>query len=677
MRTSGVRNDFLLRLLELQQDGKGAISAPTNWVREPLLEVETEIDEVVNYLEKSVLLRNDNNTACWHFFIGSPGNGKSAAMGKLCRHLMKNEGCKIFDDDDVEITKLERDKVPYRLRVREGSNKFPTAWIVQDASVVPDPFSPDIDPAKELLKVMRNAWEKGVSLVICANRGILEKAHRDNHTDNQVNSKEWFKILAEIVGSETSLQRTLDRERSFSGKRTVFEKVKVGYSHLDNYSLLLKESRVFEKLLKNAASECHWEICSSCSVQNLCPFKANKDWLLDSDARSSVLQLLTRAEVMSGQVVVFREALAIVSFILAGCQTDYGPKHPCEWVQDSVSNNDVFSLAVRRIYMCLFASHSSHGLEATGVARDQQKNSLRHLLDSMNGKNSKSCAAMKCVVRKANSPSTDVGVTRLLGSKGIIPSLDPCREALPADFYERWDYSDEIASKVGQKLFTQIEKDCVLIWKELEEELELASDHLASGAFWALRRWSSNFLLHYGSLLESRSAWAKELDDFTELLGIVAKSPDKRSPQEKQRLGKLDDQMERILNTITGNKGESVVKLSDAVTLSGKWVRDKLKPEIVSSEQSGSISLSIKFDGGERAVFVAPMYLWLTRRAEGKLDTRCFPQELLLGAMDARVRAASKGNYAFEDNGVKLEIKTGKGEVFKLERFDGDVVVEV
>ncbi len=678
MRTSGVRNDFLSRLLELQQDGKGAISAPTNWVREPLLEVETEIDVgVVNYLEESVLLRNDNNTACWHFFIGSPGNGKSAAVGKLCRHLMNKKECKIRDDDDVEITKLERDKVPYRLRVYEGSNKFPTAWVVQDASVVPNPFSPDIDPAKELLDVMRDAWEKGVSLVICANRGILEKAHRDNHTNNQVNSKEWFKILSEIVGAKTSLQGTLDRERSFSGRKTVFEKVKVGYSHLDNYSLLLRESRVFEKLLENAASECHWEACSSCPVQNMCPFKANKDWLLDSDARSSVLRLLTRAEVMSGQVIVLREALAIISFILAGCQTDYGPKHPCEWVQDAVSRKDVFSLAVRRIYMCLFASHSSHGLEATGVARGQQKKFLRHLLDSMNGNNSTSCAAMKCVVQKANPPSTDVGVTRLLGPRGIIPSLDPCREALPADFYECWDYSSEIASKVGQKLFTQIEKDCVLIWKELEEELELASDHLASGAYWALRRWSSNFLLHYGALFESRSAWAKELDDFTELLEIVAKAPGKRSPQEKQRLGKLDNQMEKILNTITENKGESVVKLSDAVTLSGEWVQDELKPKIVSSEESGSISLSIKFTGGERAVFAAPMYLWLTRRAEGKLDARCFPQELLLGAMDARVRAASKGNYAFEDDGVKLEIKTDKGEVFKLERFGGDVVVEV
>ena len=568
MTTSRVQNDFLLRLLELQQDGKGAISAPTNWTREPLLEVKTEIDKsVVHELEESVLLGDNNDTARWHFFIGSPGNGKSAALGKLCRCLMNNKGCKILDGG-VEITKLERDKIPYKLHVYENSKKFSTVWIVQDASVVPEPFSPDIDPAKELLKVMKSAWEKGVSLVICANRGILEKAHRDNHTNKKVNSQEWFKILTKIVEAKTSLQQTLDGVRKFDKKKTRFEKVEIGYSHLDNYSLLLRESRVFEQLFKNATSEYHWEICSSCPVQNMCPFNANKDWLLDSDARSNVLQLLTRAEVMSGQVIVFREALAIISFILAGCQADYGQKHPCEWVQDAVDSNDVFSLASRRIYMSLFASHSPHGLE-TGVAQGRQENSLRDLFDSIrNGKSLKSCAAMRCVVQK-NFPSTDVGVTRLLGSRGIIANLDPCREALPADFYERWDYSSDIVQNIKKKeLFTEIEKDCILVWKELEKELELASDHLASGAYWALRRWSSNFLLHFGALREGLSAWVDELDDFTELLGIVAKLPSERSPKEKQRLGKLNDQMEKILNTITGNQGESVVKLSVYISTS-------------------------------------------------------------------------------------------------------------
>lgn len=70
------------------------------------------------------------------------------------------------------------------------------------------------------------------------------------------------------------------------------------------------------------------------------------------------------------------------------------------------------------------------------------------------------------------------------------------------------------------------------------------------------------------------------------------------------------------------------------------------------------------------------MYLWLTRRVEGKLDARCFPQELVAGVKDARVRAAAKGKYAFEVNNVELVIiDTKTGEQFKLTRLDGEVDV--
>jgi hypothetical protein len=181
--------------------------------------------------------------------------------------------------------------------------------------------------------------------------------------------------------------------------------------------------------------------------------------------------------------------------------------------------------------------------------------------------------------------------------------------------------------------------------------------------------------LHFGSLIEGRSAWSKELDAFAELLALVATSPENRTLEQKRSIRQLDAQVESLLNTIAGRQAESTVQLSEAVTLSGQWVRDKLKPRTVASEESGSVSLAVEFEGGERAVFGASMYLWLTRRADGKLDTRCFPQELLSGATDARVRAASKGKYAFESDDVELVVDTGKGEVFRLARFDGEVDV--
>lgn len=667
-------NDFLVELLALQQDGRHAISAPTNWTHEPLLEVETEVDEIVDELQKAILVGSDgNDTARWHFFIGSPGNGKSAAMGKLCRRLMSLRGCRVCDENDVPISELAPTAIPYAINVYEDGSKFATAQIVQDASVVRDPFSPIIDPAAELLHTIEHAWEKGISLIVCTNRGVFEKAHRDKHMDGEINSTPWFKVLTAVVSAETALLGTIGDALAFGGGKTAFSNVQVGYSHLDNRSLLLGRD-TFDCLIRSATDAAHWEPCVSCSAQDMCPFTANRDWLIDDDARGHVLQLLTRAEVLSGQVIVFREALSIISLILAGCPMDYGCGHACEWVRERVASDDIFSLAIRRVYMCLFASHSPHGLEVVGALRERQSKALHWLCNAMDKGDARSCAAVEYVVRQQH-PSTDVGVTRLLGATGIIASLDPCREALPSEFYERWDASLDAVPEAGGQLFTGIERACVSIWMGLEECLELAGEHSVPEAHWALRRWSSNFLLHFGALLEGCSAWSEELDAFTELLRLVATSPGDRSIEEKRRIRELDAQIEHLLNTAAGNQDGSTVQLSEAVTLSGTWVHDTLKPATVANEESGSVSLAVQFAGGERAVFAASMYLWLTRRAAGRLDERCFPRELLSGATDARVRAASKGGYAFEENDVELVVDTGKDEVFRLTRIDGEVDV--
>ena len=670
--TCETQNDFLLELLKLQQDGQYAISAPTNWTREPLLEVETDLDKVVNELKENILSEDKKNeTARWHFFIGSPGNGKSAAMGKLCRLLIDEKRCLVCNEGDVPITELPPTNIPYLMSVYEHEKKFATAWVLQDASVVPNPFSPEVDPAKELLNTVKEAWGKGISLVVCANRGILEKAHRDCHVDPQVNSEPWFKILAAIVKNEEI------SKRKFTDGKTVFSTVHVTYNHLDKQSLLLKEQSTFEDLIIKATEADRWKSCSSCNARDMCPFKANRDWLVDDHARGEVLRLLTKAEVLSGQVIVFREALAIISFILAGCPSDYEQEHPCKWVQNAVEKNNLFSLATRRIYMCLFASHCPHGLESTEVLRKRQVDALRGLVN--NGDiNKESREAIECVSQHA--PSTDVGVTRLLGPSGIIPSLDPCRETLPSSFYESWDrdygdYGVEMTAKIGP-LFTPIEKACISTWKHLEESLESAAEYSATDAYWALRRWSSNFLLHFGALFEGRSAWCKELDEFTKLLKLVDTPIEQRSSEETEHFMELDNQMENLLNSVSGNMGESTVKLSETVTLSGRWVQDKLKPKTVASEKSASVSLAIEFGEKkkERAVFAAPMYLWLTILAKGKLDARCLPRQLLSGATDARVRAASRGEYAFENKDVELLVDMGMGEEKRFARLNGQVI---
>ena len=310
-----------------------------------MLDVPTEVDEIVDELSNSMLTGNGKNqTARWHFFIGSPGNGKSAAMGKLCRKLISNSECKVLDENNVPISELGDSDVPYVVFVYGKGDNYSSLRIVQDASVVRDPFSPNVDPALDLIDTLQESWNKGTSLVICTNRGVLEKAIWDKHTDVSVNSKKWFKILRDIDRvSNTSMHGHLDSRYPFDHKKTVFKEAIVSYSYLENYSLLIGRN-TFDSLFESATDPTHWNCCKTCTAINLCPFKANCDWLTQRDLRTAVLQLLKRAEVLSGQVIVFREALALISLFLAGCPDDYRSHgiHPCEWVKTKVENKDFF-----------------------------------------------------------------------------------------------------------------------------------------------------------------------------------------------------------------------------------------------------------------------------------------------------------------------------------------------
>ena len=310
-------NDFLVDMLALQQDGKQAISAPTNWTtQEPLLEVDTGIDVIIKQLRDAILMDGGKNTeGRWHFFIGSPGNGKSAAMGKLCRYLVKNRSCRVMDENDVPIENLEPTAVPYALRIYEKGNPFASAMVVQDASVVRNPFAPNVDPASELLATLEEAWEKGISLVVCTNRGVLEKAYRERCLDREFNKKTWFKITKELVeNGDIATGEEVAGDWSFDGRKPVFAKAKVTFSFLDNHSLLVGDD-IFDRLIQKATGECHWKPCVVCERSTLCPFKGNRDWLANEDARDKFLQVLRRAEVLSGQIIVFREALALISFM--------------------------------------------------------------------------------------------------------------------------------------------------------------------------------------------------------------------------------------------------------------------------------------------------------------------------------------------------------------------------
>jgi hypothetical protein len=675
MPIQAINNDFLLKLLELQQDGKQAISSPANWTREePLLDVTTEVDEIIAELEESILTLGDgNDTARWHFFIGSPGNGKSAAIGKLCRHLLQQKNCKIVDPDECPIEELDASDIPYAFDVYENGKKYPSVRIVQDASVVTKPFSADADPSRELVSSVEGAWDRGISLIVCTNRGIIEKAYRDNSTERDTSRKPWFKVLSSLVNSRLDVRGSLSEPLEFQGKKAAFKKVIITFSHLDNRSLLLG-SDICERVIKKAVEAQNWRSCEDCVSKESCPFKANRDWLNDDKGRKTIISVLQRAEVLSGQIFVFREALALISLILAGCARDFSNVHPCEWVKTKASGGDVFSLAVRRIYISLFSSFTPYGLECSSLRKDQVD--YLKLIQKEIGRGDQGLKKSLDYVVGSPCPSTDVGLSRLLGESGVFCILDPLKESLPEDLYDRWDGDFSAINKAPTSFLSQVDLKCIEIWASLEQIIEATPAHTALKSNWALRRWSSNFLLHLGCLIEGRTLWQKELDEFIRILEAINHPPEVRTIEELRLIHDFETKLEALIDTgSTSLRSTGSIKLSEAVRLSGDWVVNNLKPRIVTNEKTSGLSLILQFGGGERASLGASMYVWLNRRANGDLDPRCFPSDLLTAAGDARIRAAAKGKYAFEDNDVELEIQAGDNEQIKLVRLAGDVDV--
>jgi len=672
--TAEDRNPFLEELLSLQQDGDQAISAPTNWIQaKPLLEVRTELDSVVADLAESCIVGTGNEVGHWHFFVGSPGNGKSAAVGQLVCKFIEEKGCAVVDEDGIRIQDLDSTSVPYSLDVYEPDKEFVSVRIVQDASVVRNPYSPDVDPAKDLIETLAFAWELGISLIVCTNRGVIEKAYRDTYLDASLNQQAWHKAILKKLAIQDGDEQLFNGVFESGGKRRAFGSLIADATFLDDRSLLLGESHIFDDLIQRATEPEKWQDCQSCDVSTVCPFKANRDWLAYEAGREKVLQVFSRGEVLSSQVVVFREALAAISFMLAGCACDYNSEHPCAWVRRLWGQEDIFGLASRRLYMCLFSSMFPRGLEPEGVIQSEQLRALEALWHSLPDPQCIAATAIQRVLEDP-APSSDVGVARLLGKDGVFCNLDPIQGPLPWSFYDSWDGNYQHIAELTTPFVSELDKKCCEVWFQLEALAENIPSHQSAASYWAVRRWSSQFTLHHGVLHEGIALFAEQIDDFSELLELLGKDNDSRTITERRRLQELEDMVEQLLNRGEGD-GVTSISLTGNARVSGLWVDQHMRPKVSSSPASGSLAIAVRFgDAPDYTSLAAPMYIWLIQRATGTLDPRCIPSDLLSEAMDAKSRATAKSEYAFVPAYVSIMIHADN-ECYRLTRYDGEVDV--
>lgn len=578
----GAQNDLLPQLLALQQDGSRAISAPSNWRERPLLEVETDLDRIVEDLATNVLLGSGNEAARWHFFIGSPGNGKSAAVGKLYRQLL-DMGCSAVDaDSGQQVDSFEKGHIPYLVEIREAERQFSTVWLAQDASVVKDPYAPDVNPAADLLELLENATQRGVSLVVSTNRGVIEKAFRHAHTNPEMNRTVWFKAMRAALEERRGDDLALDFPASDT--RQPFRRLMFRYTELDGSSLLVGRN-TFERLLERACNEQGWETCDGCEQNSLCPFFANRQDLLDSEHRARFVRLLERAEILSGQPLVFREAVAMISFVLAGCPRDYEGT-PCDWVRENVNEGHIFPLSARRTHMCLFSSYAPLGLETDPRLMEKQRYFLGRLADQLPASTSDEArrALGQITGHWDGLLSTDVGLGRMLGPQGIMVDLDIFSVPVPKAFAEKWDCEQDLEAAAGSALLSHLDLATSRIWRDLAEALQTLTDDTVEMNFW-LQRWASAYTFRLGALVDGQSALATELDALLQVLRIQDDHEIGADEIETLRRAQRDVQELLALDTEEG------IRVSDFVTLAGSWATDHLRPKIASKSQANANAL--------------------------------------------------------------------------------------
>jgi len=658
-------NKFINDLLDLQQDGSGAISAPSNWVNQkPLLKVDTALDQHVNDLLNEIDTNvNKADSILWHFFIGSPGNGKSAAAGSLARALLER-GCAIVDEDGSNLEDIPSSKIPYLLKVFRGDDKHASIWIAQDASVVRNPFASGADPSKELFDLIKDAAKQSVTLVICTNRGVLEKASRIAGLSKDELDKTVSTAIKKAVEGSESTSLTLGT------KKGTPIKVKITSYNLEVQSLFFSSDDTAKKVITLAVSDKNWKDCADCASAHMCPFFNNKKWFATDDGSTTILSVLRYAELLSGQLIVFREFLAILSLLLAGCPNDYGDDTPCKWVHQKVEEDDLFALVARRSYMLLFSSYAPAGLEYSEELRNEQIRFLEEVLEVISADSITSIHKKLAIVldRPDDFVSTDVGTQRLLERDGVLAMLDVINCPLPQEFMTKWSTNVQTIESLPIGLDSDLEKKLIHFLNSLATAIEDTSSLSGKHFFW-LSRWRTSFLFRIGSLAENRFSLGSEISQLVNVLNGSKEGVD--DPELLQPVQQIEEALNALL--LGASSG---IKISEYGRLKGKWVIDNLGLRIEPQGRVAMLGVPIQFGKNNTELLYAQAFIWLLRKVNTSMVFKSFPVHHLDSIQDALVRAAVSGGYSVARDDIDLEILGPKSQISHLKRFRGVVSVE-
>ena len=619
------KNDFLIDLLAFQQDGALSIVGADTWKKEHPLEISTNKTERARKLAKKFIESEDPR---WHFYIGSPGNGKSHLVGLIY---------KSFIEAGWTCEELNESKTAYKYCWKRPGDKFSSVWFIQDASSVKNAFLDNSDEALDLAKELEDASRRGVSVVVCANRGILGRVME---TSEYRESDNWSNSIPGLLHNQSDELKDINLGDKI---------IKLTSEELDAESLTSNKAIIIKDLLNTIVNEPRWSACEDCSYTKHCPLFANKESFKNDANQNRFINLLKHSEILSGQIMVFRELLAFTSLIFAGASIDYLNEHPCDWVRDRVDSKNLISLLSKRFYYVMFSSNEPSGLERNTNLKKQQLTKLNKLLEFYKREGVLNSTLDSFL--GTSLPTTEYGINRFLGEDGSVSSLDPVRSGLDNSFLNDWSVdSNEINNSIEaiNEDFTFLEKDAIKFWKETIDFIDKGSFEDASSLAKLIERWSSSFLLRMGGFYKDKTWMKDNLDEYCKILETLLPANKRPDSEKKSLVKKVQKELDKILLDLSDMPADiKGVRISESLVVSGEGIDNHIKIKIENSTNPPHLNLTCSFGSQQSSDFNLDglKYVWLKGVLDKKLIGRSLPHRLFESILQSRSRSVAKSNY--------------------------------
>jgi hypothetical protein len=595
------KNPFVKKLLSYSPERDDSIGRPERWDDPPPLVVETPLHDEMERLANE--LWSGPTKPIWYFLVGGPGNGKSEAIGAFVRAINALSVGEGFGKVLVASAGKDGGEIDYEFQASLKNHS--ELLLLQDVSV---PRKRNQDPARNLLEAL--SLYAGQNVIACANRGMLLRALRIARTDS--NYQQLLPILEAI---DQRSQEAVSQPDPRWGAKLEGNDIEVRVWPLDHESVLFGESdgnawsnpqgSIVDQVISLAVREENWEQqgCSECPARSLCPLYGDALWLRDSKLRLSFLILLRKAEVWSGQRIVLREALDLISTILVGSPSDFSSGsvelHPCEWVQNRTDRNllstsdwnGLLELVSHRIYQDIFGRTTPTGLrlDDTYDKRDSWVLSPLRLL-GLSGQH-----AATAIEQVDTVFAKQAGAPRLCGRRGAISKMDPAIDTA-------WCERNAVLADCTMSEFkvSAAAAPLELLLCEFFEQLESAAQNLAPSkdparAFAAIYRWASSLFHRFSALKVGASSAPIVMDDYLELLARPMRPINTEGTtttlKDLMREVTEDDRKFDLASNFTGALPALQVSFRPARprNQSPPWpANDRLVVEVVSGGSSGS-----------------------------------------------------------------------------------------